>query len=121
MAKNELLEPRIVYKAYKLAIYAWICADTPENASDIIENLPQDIKIAILKKIISYVLKKVNYLIKNKNNESAIRILNVFIRLYHLNDLNSELQTLNKKQLHLINLMTKSSQILKKNLKKNKK
>lgn len=103
----ELLDKELNHEAFRLAINSWISACMAENASRIIEGLSQEIRIVILKEIINKILAEVNYLVNNNNHKLAIEHLNIFIKLYHDNNLISELKKLNEKQLYILEMMMK--------------
>ncbi|MFX0076466.1 MAG: hypothetical protein ACFE96_13575 [Candidatus Hermodarchaeota archaeon] len=106
---NELADKPFTLEAYRLAIISWLSALKPEKASKLIEHLPQEDKIALLKDMCTKIIRVVDSLVKKGNYKLAVEFLNTFIRLYHLNELPAELQQLNEKQLELLKLMTKSS------------
>ncbi len=103
----ELLDEEIIHEAFRLAISSWITAGRAERVSNIIEGLSQEIRIVILKELISRILAEVDYLKKKNNHRLAIEHLNIFIKLYHDNNLISELKKLNEKQLYVLELMMK--------------
>ncbi|MFW9972943.1 MAG: hypothetical protein ACFFDF_22345, partial [Candidatus Odinarchaeota archaeon] len=58
-SSTELLDKTFIFEAYRLAINAWISAGKPENVSKTIENLPQELKITLLKEIFINVIGNV--------------------------------------------------------------
>jgi len=106
-SRERLLDRDIIYEALRLAISAWLSACMAENASNILLSLPQETRLPILKDLINKILTEVDYLVDNNKHKLAIEHLNMFIKLYHDNNLMSELKKLNSKQLSVVDLLMK--------------
>jgi len=85
-----------------------------EKAYELINILPQELRIGTLSEITPRILAMIDYLVKKKEYKLAIEQLNTSIEFYHFNNMMAELKRLNEKQLSIISLITKSPTKLKK-------
>jgi len=93
----ELLDKALILEAFKLAINSWISASKIENAFRILENLPHNEVITILREISNKIEGTVDYLVGTNNLELAREQANLSIKKYQREGLFEELQNLTLK------------------------
>ncbi|MFX1390962.1 MAG: hypothetical protein ACFE9Z_12930 [Promethearchaeota archaeon] len=111
----ELLDSKFIDEAFKLAINSWISACRVEDAFRILQSLPHNTVIAILKEISNKILGEAEYLVNKGNLELAREQLYKAINRYQLEDLFNEIEELAKKLAEVL------EDLLKLELKKNNK
>ncbi|MFX0038282.1 MAG: hypothetical protein ACFFB9_05370 [Promethearchaeota archaeon] len=93
----ELLDHRFIYEAFILAINSWISACRVEDAFRILQSLPHNDVINILRGISDKIIAEANYLISINNLELAEEQLYRAVNRYQLEDLFEEIEDLTKK------------------------
>ncbi len=96
-ASIEILEKKIIDEAFKLAINSWISACKVENAFRILENLPLEEVLSILKDISEKIGAAAEFLIDNNKFESAREQLYRAVNRYQREALPEELKKITSK------------------------
>jgi hypothetical protein len=111
----ELLDREFINEAFRLAINSWISACRVEDAFRILNSLPHNDVIIILKEISDKIIGEADYLVGTNNLELAREQLYKAINRYQLEDLFEEIEDLTKKLAEVLEML------LKKRLKESKK
>ncbi|MFX0153762.1 MAG: hypothetical protein ACFE9Q_04470 [Candidatus Hodarchaeota archaeon] len=90
----ESLDKNLIYEAFKLAINSWISACRVDDALRILESLPHQDVIIILKEISDKIGAAADYLVSINNLELAREQLYIAIKKYQLEALSEELKNL---------------------------
>ncbi|MFW9881493.1 MAG: hypothetical protein ACFFG0_51165, partial [Candidatus Thorarchaeota archaeon] len=93
----ELLDKKLINEAFSLAINSWISACKVEDAFRILESLPHNAVINILKEISNKIASAADYLVSINNFELAREQLYRAVNRYQLEDLFDELKHLTEK------------------------
>jgi len=93
----ELLDKAFIHEAFKLAISSWISACRVEDALRILDSLPHQDVIILLKELSDKICAGVDYLVSINNFESAKEQLYIAINKYQREALSDELKTLTNK------------------------
>ncbi|MFX1599164.1 MAG: tetratricopeptide repeat protein [Promethearchaeota archaeon] len=93
----EFLDKKLINEAFSLAINSWISACRVEDAFRILNSLPQQEVIIILKEISNKIGAAADYLVSTNNYELAREQLYKAVNRYQLEDLFDELKDLTNK------------------------
>ncbi len=93
----ELLDKVFIYEAFKLAISSWISACRVDDALRILDSLPHQDVIILLKELSDKICAAADYLVSLNNFESAREQLYIAINKYQREALSDELKALTNK------------------------
>jgi TPR repeat protein len=93
----ELLEKKFIHESFRLAINSWISACRVEDAFRILQSLPHQGVVVVLKEVVDKIGAAADYLVKINNFESAREQLYRAVNRYQREDLFDELKDLTKK------------------------
>ena len=93
----ELLGRKFIHEAFRLAINSWISACRVEDAFRILQSLPHEGAIIILKEVSDKIGAAANFLVSNNNFELAREQLYRAVNRYQREDLFDEIKDLTKK------------------------
>ena len=103
----EVLDGKLIYEAFKLAINSWISACKVEEGFRILQGLPHKDVVIILREISDKICAAADYLVSINNYEAAKEQLYAAVRRYQREDLFDELKNLASKLTEVLKILLK--------------
>jgi len=103
----EFLEKEFIHEAFRLAINSWISACRVEDAFRILQSLPHEVVLVILKEISDKIVTAADYLVGINNFELATEQLYRAVNRYQREDLFEELKDLTEKLIEILIVLFK--------------